>query len=382
MRGRIYLNIYVVKPGDTIHTISKAYGVNPNEIITANELDNPNDLVVGQTLVIPGRSQKLGTINVNGYAFPEINMGILNKTLPFLTFLSIFSYEVNSDGSLKTINDAPLIKAARDRKVAPIMVITNIKSPTGFSSELTHQILTNNAVQEKLINNIINTLRSKNYYGLNIDFEYIFPYDLNSYNNFVRKVTARLHSLGYIVNTSLAPKTSATQPGLLYEAHSYPFHGATVDHVVLMTYEWGYLAGPPLAVAPLNNVKKVINYAVTAIPPHKILMGIPNYGYDWKLPYAKGTNAVPLSTVQAVDRAKNVKAAIKYDPVAASPNYSYYDKSKSEHIVWFEDARSIHAKLMLVNEYHLGGVSYWTIERYFPQNWLILESMYNIRKVI
>ena len=376
------MNIYAVKPGDTIYTIAHAYGVNPQEIITANELDSPGDLVVGQTIVIPGKTQKLGTINVNGYAFPDINMGILDRTLPFLTFLSIFSYEVNADGSLVTINDMPLIRAARDRRVAPMMVITNVKGATGFNSELAHEILTNSTAQDNLINNIINTLRAKDYYGLNIDFEYIFPYDLNSYNQFVKKVTTRLHSLGYIVNTSLAPKTSANQKGLLYEAHSYPFHGATVDNVILMTYEWGYLAGPPMAVAPLNNVQKVLDYAVTAIPSRKILMGMPNYGYDWTLPYVKGTLAEPLSTVQAVDKARTVKAAIKFDPIAQSPYYTYYDKSKAEHVVWFEDARSIHSKLMLVDEYHLGGVSYWTIERYFPQNWLILDSMYNIRKLI
>ena len=98
-------------------------------------------------------------------------------------------------------------------------------------------------------------------------------------------VTERLHSLGYIVTTALAPKTSAGQMGLLYEAHHYPVHGRLADHVILMTYEWGYTYGPPMAVSPLNQVRRVLNYAVTAIPPEKILMGMPNYGYDWMLPY-------------------------------------------------------------------------------------------------
>ena len=52
-----------------------------------------------------------------------------------------------------------------------------------------------------------------------------------------------------------------------------------------MTYEWGYLFGPPMATAPVNMVRQVLDYGVTTIDPNKILMGIPNYAYDWSLPF-------------------------------------------------------------------------------------------------
>lgn len=423
--------IHVVRPGESVYSIARLYGISPNKIISDNELINPNQLVVGQTLVIiegtrrhtvapgqslysiariygvdvqdildanpgltrttviypgqvvviPSRTRKLGTIEVNGYAFPNIDMNVLRKTLPYLTYLSIFSYEVRQNGSLVPINDEQLIRAAREANVAPLMVITNI-TEGGFSSELAHTILTNDQVQDTLINNIIQILRTKNYYGLDIDFEYVFPADRQRYNDFLRKVVQRLRPLGYIVVTALAPKISGTQQGLLYEAHDYPVHGALVDHVILMTYEWGYTYGPPMAVSPLNEVVRVLNYAVTVIPRRKILMGIPNYGYDWTLPYVRGTAARTLSNTGAVDLARQEGAVIQYDTTAQSPFYDYYDQNRRRHVVWFEDARSIRAKLRLVNQYNLGGVSYWTINRYFPQNWLVLNSMYNIRKVI
>jgi len=148
-----------------------------------------------------------------------------------------------------------------------------------------------------------------------------------------------------------------------------------------MTYEWGYTAGPPLPVAPINEVRRVLNYAVTAIPRSKILMGIPNYGYVWTLPYTPGSRATTLSNVGAVDLAARVRAAIQFDQTAASPFFTYYEGGR-QHIAWFEDARSIEAKLRLVNEYNLGGVSYWTIGRYFPQAWLVQDALYNVRKVV
>lgn len=422
--------IHVVKPGESLYSIARFYGASYQRIASENELTDPSRLVVGQTLVItegtskhkvqpgqslyaiasqynvtvrallaanpditnpaviypgqiinvPIRTGKRGTIEVNGYAFPNIGMDVLRKTLPYLTYLSIFSYEVNPDGTLKPINDQPLIDAARAAGVAPVMVITNL-SEGGFSSDLARTILTNRQVQDRLLDNVVETLRSKNYYGLDVDFEFIYPENREDYNNFLRNAVNRLKPLGYTVTTAVAPKTSAEQKGLLYEAHDYPVHGALVDHVIPMTYEWGYTYGPPLAVAPLNEVRKVINYAVSAIPRRKILMGIPNYGYDWTLPYVAGTAAKTVTNQGAIDLAARNNAAIQYNTVSQAPYFNYYADGK-QHVVWFEDARSIQAKLDLADDYDLGGVSYWTVNRYFPQNWLVLSSMFDVAKVL
>jgi spore germination protein len=372
-----------VRPGESLFTIAREYGISVDELIAANpQIGNSQIIYPGQVLTIPGETQSFGTIDVNGYTFPNIDMELLKKTLPSLTYLSIFSYQVRPDGTLKTIADEPLIKAARDAGVAPMMVVTNLREGGGFDSDLAHTILTNTEVQNNLISNITKTLKEKNYYGLDIDFEYIYAYDRENYNNFLRKITSVLRPLGYTITTALAPKISADQPGILYQGHDYPVHGEIADHVILMTYEWGYTYGPPMAVAPINQVRKVLDYAVTVIPRHKILMGIPNYGYIWTLPYKQGTAAKAISNPGAVDLAQRVGANIMYDPVAQAPFFNYYDDKGIEHVVWFEDARSIRAKLEVVNEYKLGGVSYWTIGRAFPQNWLVLNAMYKVNKVL
>lgn len=376
--------VHVVKQGDTISAIAKRYGVTQSQIIQANPQIGANGILkVGQTVVIPAApTNKLGTIEVNGYVFPSSDMQVVRSSLNSLTYLSIFSYEVRPDGSLNSIDDDKWIQLARANKVAPIMVITNIREGGKFNSDIGHSILTNEVAQANLIRNVENTLKAKKYYGVNIDFEYLFQNDKQSYNDFIQRITNRMHDLGYKVFTALAPKLNGTQVGLLYEAHDYAFHGKTVDRVILMTYEWGYLAGPPQAVAPLDQVRKVLDYAVTVIPRDKILMGVPNYGYDWALPYKKGTLAKTFSNVEAVNRAFRNHADIKYDPVAKSPYYTYYDSNKVQHIVWFEDVRSIREKLMLVNEFGLVGISIWTSEKTFPQSYIILDSMFNIKKVI
>ncbi|MFS0815206.1 hypothetical protein [Peribacillus phoenicis] len=51
-----------------------------------------------------------------------------------------------------------------------------------------------------------------------------------------------------------------------------------------MTYEWGYQKGPPQAISPINQIKRVLNYTVTVIPTNKILMGFQIYARDWLVP--------------------------------------------------------------------------------------------------
>lgn len=164
------------------------------------------------------------------------------------------------------------------------------------------------------------TLSDRGFSGLDIDFEYVFRGDREAFNDFMRRLADELHPRGFLLSGALAPKISATQRGLLYEAHDYPVHGEVDDYVVLMTYEWGWVSGPPMAIAPLNQVQRVLDYAVTEIPRRKILMGFPLYARDWQIPGQAGTLADAIPIQEAVRRAIDQGVTIQYDLVAQSPS--------------------------------------------------------------
>lgn len=393
------MEIYVVQPGDTIESIAAKYQVSPYRLIQMNELTNPENLVVGQTIVIlipevvytvqegdtlygiadtndmsivelyqnnpqlvtqmqlyPGeelvikfRTDKLRSISVLGYAYPYIDREVLRKTLPYLTYLSIFSYGFTADGGLISIDDQEVINISLDFGVAPLMVLAPMDESGQFSNQRASELLNNPEAQEVLIQNILGALYEKGYQGVDLDFEYIFPSDKDQYVNFINELRKRLNAEGYIVNTDLAPKVSANQPGLLYEAHDYGAIGAASNYVLLMTYEWGYTYGPPMAVSPILNVRRVLEYAITEIEPYKIFMGINNYGYNWPLPYERGvTVASTIGNVAAVDLAREQGTSIEYDEESQAPFFYYTDEMGIEHVVWFEDARSMDARLRLI----------------------------------
>lgn len=376
------MTIYTVKPGDNIDFIASEYGVGTDTIIYNNQLVYPYRLAVGQALLLntgPSLSYGRGVVS-NGYAYPFIRRYNLTQTLPYLTGLFIFSYGFTTEGALiyPALDDSWMIALAAEAGTAPVLTLTPFDTDGQFNNYLISAIVNDQEAQDRLIEEISATVLAKGFRGVDIDFEYILPSDRVAFAQFVENVRIAVNAIGYPVSVALAPKISDTQQGLLYEGKDYALLGAAADSVLLMTYEWGYTYGPPMAVAPLNKVREVVEYAITRIPAYKIDLGIPNYGYDWTLPYQKGVSAArTIGNVEAVQIAIEYGAEILFDPVALSPHFNY-TKNGQEHEVWFEDVRSLREKFSLVSSYRLRGVGYWQIMQLFRANWLLLADSFYI----
>ncbi len=378
------MEIYVVKPGDTVDRIANSTGVGAEQIIYDNQLEYPYGLAVGQALLINDNVRNAGrAISVSGYAYPFIKETVLEQTLPYLSELPVFSYGFTMEGELIPPpygDDEWMIREALRFGTQPILTLTPFGPDGNFNNRLIHSVVNNDAYRDSLIRNLLAVMEEKGYQGVDIDFEYILAEDRDAFSAFVRQVAETMRDAGYHTSVALAPKTSSEQTGLLYEGKDYRALGEAADHVLLMTYEWGYTYGPPMAVAPVNQVRRVVEYALTQIPREKIDLGIPNYGYDWPLPYERGvTKAATVSNIRAVQIAVEQGAEILFDPVAQSP-YFKYTENGTEHEVWFEDVRSLQEKFNLIKTYGLRGCGYWQIMQWFRANWLLLYSQFYVLK--
>ena len=369
-----------VQPGETLWGIAQRYGVSLQALIKVNGIADPNLITSGIILIIPHRPGPL--MNVNGYIYTygKDAVPIIREDGRYLTYLSPFAYLIKEDGTLQPIDDVPAIQAAQAEKVIPMMAITNFTS-TSRGENLASIVLNSPQTVERLLTEIIRLMKEKEYQGLNIDLENVLPTDREAYNRFLQRTVNRLHSEGFFVSTAVAPKTTGQQTGLLYEAHDYAAHGRIVDFVILMTYEWGYRKGPPQPISPLDQIKLVLDYAVTVIPREKIYFGFQIYARDWLLPHLEGQEAETVSCQEAISRAARYGTVIQYDWVAQAPFFRYTDDQGRGHEVWFEDARSAQAKFNTVKNYNLGGISYWALGYPFPQNWVLLEDNFTINKL-
>lgn len=372
--------IHAVRPGETLSSIAALYGTTVRTLWRNNWfLGGNNVLLPNQNLVISYFDESLGPAVSNSYAYPYIESELLAEQLPYQTFLTPFTYGISADGSLIPLEDDSLLSASRQRATHPVMHLSTLTESGQFDTQRGTLVLTVPEIQNRLIQETIQTVLRRGYSGVDVDFEYLPGSLATAYAAFLSRLRRLLHAQGRFLWTALAPKTSPDQRGLLYEGHDYASVGTVSDSVLLMTYEWGYTYGPPMAVAPLPNVRAVLDYAVTAIPPEKIFLGVPNYGYDWPLPFVQGiTRAQSISNQRAIELALEHQIAIQYDDTAQSPFFHYTDAAGTIHEVWFEDARSISAKLHLIAEYGFRGAGFWNLMRPFSQIWLILDSLYTL----
>lgn len=427
------LQIHVVQRGQSLYGISKTYGVSYEEVAKVNEIPDPSRLVIGQALVIPvngryhfvqpreslyviakiygvtmedlalandiplnailhvGQRLKIPikpkpTIEVLLYVEPKTPVSDSMKKevaerADSLTYLAMFSYSVNRDGSLNSppIDDIPTI--ARSKGAANALVVSNIED-FQFSGELLHVVLNSNEIQDQLIKNLIKIAKDVGYKDIHFDFEFLNPEDREAYNQFLIKARDQFHKVDLTISSAIGPKTSDAKTGI-FGGHDYAAHGKVVDFLALMTYEWGYTYSAPQPVSPISQVKKVVDYAVTVIPNEKILLGQNLYGYDWSAPFPPdgGVAAKAVSPQQAIQIALDNNAEIQYDYRAQAPFFTYYDRNSIYHEVWFEDARSIQAKFNLIKSYGLRGIMYWKLGLSFPQNWLLLNDNFIIQKI-
>ncbi|AZB44949.1 spore gernimation protein [Bacillus sp. FJAT-42376] len=303
----------------------------------------------------------------------------VRNTGNLLSYTAFFSYRVKEDGSLIPLDDKKPLAAVKETSTTPMLVLTNFMDGN-FSPDIAHKIFTDKKASENLIASVLKTMKTNGYKALNIDFEHIREKDRDLFNGFLETIIPRIQKEGYIVSTALAPKTSDKQAGPWHGAHDYKRHGELADFVILMTYEWGWSGGPPMAVSPIEQVKSVVDYALTEIPRDKIVMGAPLYGYDWILPYKKGNSfAKRIAPQEAADLAVAKGAEIQFDNKSQSPFFYYKAADGKKHVVWFENEQSARAKFKLIQDYKLRGVAYWVLGEPFPENWELLNEQFKIK---
>ena len=215
------MSIYLVKEEDTIDKIAGLYDVSVEEIAYINQIPYPYRLAVGEALLIPdGVSSGVKmTASANGYAYPYISPWVLRQTLPYMSGLLVFSYGFTEEGELiqPVPSDDTMRRMAEEYGRNAYLTLTPLGPDGKFSNSRIHAVLTSEESTERLLSELQREVREKNFRGVDVDFEYILKEDRDLFTAFVRELRVRMNEEGYLVSVALAPKTSAEQPGLLYE---------------------------------------------------------------------------------------------------------------------------------------------------------------------
>ncbi len=266
------------------------------------------------------------------------------------------------------------------------MLLTTLTIQGEANIRTAFDLLLNEDFQNKQINSILSILKTKGYYGINLSLEYISVSNLRFYESYLTKLSNRLTSEGYLIFVIINPNITVVNNEVRFERVDYTLLNKISNNIIFMNYEWAKNTNPPSPISSIYNISVYINYLVNYIPSNKIIIGLATIGYDWELPYAAGVTSVsPLTLDRAIRLAYSEGAIIQFDEISQTPYFRYTVNSSEgpiAHIVWFIDARSINALLELVAYYDLLGTGIWNITIYNPQLWLIINSQYDIDKVL
>jgi spore germination protein len=383
----IPLETYVVQMNDTLEGIAETHNITVMELFRNNPILSEREYIYpGETLVIR-YDNTMGKMTIHGNVFPFVNPIVLRKTLPYLTYLSVINYTATNEGEIISyFDDTALIEEIKAYGVMPLMLLTTLTLQGNANIRVAYDLLLNEEFQRKQINNILNILTTKGYYGVNISFQYINLSTLRVYEEYLSNLFSTLDQAGFYVFVTISPEVNVFDSQVEIEPVNYSRINQLAHNIIFMSYEWATNINPPSPIISITNISLFIDYIKTIIPPDKAIIGIPTVGYDWQLPFVAGVSEVRLLTISnAIELARNVDAVIQFDDISQTPYYIYYDASNNislQHIVWFIDARSIDELLNLAVENGLLGSGIWNIMNYNAQLWLLINSQYEIIKIL
>ncbi len=378
--------IHIVKDGDTLINIAKEYNIPLMQLYRNNPyLWEVETLTVGQMLVISYHTK--GESMTSAYVFYFVGEDILRTTLPYLTYLSIFNYTLAPKGGLVSDNDeTDIITMAKQFGVQPLLLVSGFDFKGERYPELVFEILQDVENQMNQANRMIQIMQEKGYYGVNIVFTLLNERTQPLYIEFLKRVVPYINRAGFKVFTTVDIDFREVEDGEKFDRVDYSEFNNLVEGTFLRRFYWGTLYGPPRPVASIQDISEYLAYVKTMIEPKKLNIGFPLLGYLWPLPYIEGFTRANAYTISASINLANVTdTPILFDEVSKTPHFRYVNELPLETIdyeVWFVDARSINEIVKLTIDNKLQGTGLWNVMSYYPQIWLIINSTFNIIKLL
>lgn len=429
------MQIHVVQQGETILTIAERYKIPVQKLILDNELINPAELVPGQTIVItypsktyivqegddlfsiarmhnvsvmqllrnnpvlagrqyifPGEELIIsydthGSLQTYGFAYPFIDTEILRKTLPNLTYLSVINYRALHEGNITSVyDDRQIITMCKEYGTVPLLMITSLSECGEADPTIVYSLLSNEDYLNRHMEELLNAVKEKGYLGVNFVFTFMNTINQNLYNSLIKKAADIIGSEGYLIHVTINPNINTRDGKAVFEHIDYSEISKYADSVTFLQLLWSLHYGPPQPISNAAHLKSFVEYAINYVPPEKFALGKPILAYNWIIPYSPNNpTAFTLTVNSAISLAVDAKVDIQFDEQSQTPYFEYIQSPVGfpvKHIVWFIDARSLAALLDLIQEYNMVGAAAWNIMVYSAQLWLMINSEYDVIKLL
>jgi len=302
------------------------------------------------------------TEQAKGYPFIKRYGNIINQ-------LAIFQISIQNNGTLLGRPNRKLINEAHAMGIKVILAVSNLTPQGLFSTALLGRLVRDQDLASLVWQNIRNVLVDYQFDGVNLDLEKALPADRTLFTKLIQTWSTLFKRANFLVTIDIPAKSSDDPLDIWKGSFDYKAIGQAVDEVIIMTYEEHWSASPPGSVASIPWVTDILNYTIANIPPQKIYMGIPLYGYDW----SERGGAQVIGYQRAVELARRHGAPLQWDARQHS-TFFRYETMGVRHTVYFEDPRSLRDKLDLAGQKGIRGVALWEMNLSYPSVWDVLQT--------
>jgi spore germination protein len=294
----------------------------------------------------------------------------LTAFYPYMNQLPTDTFAVDAHGTVKGTTPTKALEFAKSKGMKTFATVSNFDA-VGFDPNITHAILNDAKARAQAINQMLKLVQQWGYTGINIDFESIDREDRKAFSSFVHDVSRKMRHAGYLTVVSVPAELKDNPEDSWTGAFDFASLGQSVDILQLMTYDQHGYWGKPGPVAGLNWVGASVAYAVSVVARNKLSLGIPAYGYDWNLTAGKGVQVFWKDIPALITK---TGAAPQWDSASSSPFFNYRAADGADHVVWYEDVKSIPLKSALAVSYHLAGVSVFALGYDDPNFWQAVHA--------
>lgn len=277
----------------------------------------------------------------------------LEKSKQALTQILPLWYSLNQNGVISELKVGNKDQVLAQAKGSNLPVIASIGND--FDGKRVHILLADPKLQRQQIDFLIKNATTSGFFGYDLDWEEIKPADKNDFSKFVQELADTFHSKGLTLSITVHAQTGSKSDWVGTKGQDIATIAKSVDSVRIMAYDFHNEKSPPGPITPLDILTAVLEYNQSIIPKEKLVLGLPNYGYDWS---DKG--ASPITYTDAVKLLEQHQIVQARDPNSLEP-YFKYQVGEVSHTVWYQDRGSIVKKIALARSFGIYRFCFWRL---------------------
>jgi spore germination protein YaaH len=288
------------------------------------------------------------------------------------------TFSMDADGFIAGEVPPEVTEIASQHHVAVMPLVTN----RGFNQPLMHSVLDKKESRVRAIRYLAYFALRDGYLGFQFDYENIHYTYRDKFTVFFEEAAREFHKHGLQLSAAIVGRHDDTRNpkgSSGYDnwsgVYDYQRMGKAADFISVMAYAEHGATADPGPVAGLPWVKRIADYSASTMAPNQVSLGVPFYAMRWE---ANDPGAAGRKWRGRSARFSDAAAAMEttqpvWDDNENAPHLSF-DTDGRRTELWFENARSLEAKMKLAHEKGFCGISAWVLGQEDPAFWDVLDG--------